>query len=78
MALLSCFVWQERQEKRTRLKDKLQGPFAELQTAARRVAKVKSAPELNILIATQEGQHSVPWHARGILVCIGGAFLGMR
>ena len=41
VGLVSCFVWQERMEKGTRLREKLQGSFAELQQAARRVAKVQ-------------------------------------
>merc|ERR1712130_883967 len=31
VGLISCFVWQERMEKGTRLREKLQSPFAELQ-----------------------------------------------
>ncbi len=42
VALVSCFVWQDRQERKRRLPEKLQMPFNELQQAARLVAKVSS------------------------------------
>lgn len=42
VALVSCFVWQDRQERnKRRLPEKLQGPFNELQQAARLIAKVR-------------------------------------
>lgn len=41
VALLSCFVWQERREKGFKLREKLQMPYHEVQQVARRVAKVK-------------------------------------
>ena len=43
VALVSCFVWQERLDKGTRLREKLQSSFTELQQCARRIAKVESS-----------------------------------
>ena len=43
VAVVSCMVWQEKQEKGKRLKESLQGPYAELQQLSRRIAKVTRA-----------------------------------
>lgn len=49
MALLSCFVWQERMEKGVRLREKLQSVLTELLQAARRVGKVSPATAPGLL-----------------------------
>lgn len=42
MAVVSCLVWREKSENRTRVSEDMEGPVAALQEAARQVAKVGS------------------------------------
>lgn len=41
VALLSCFVWQEKTKNSSKLPEDLAGPFLQLREVARRVAKVQ-------------------------------------
>lgn len=41
VALVSCFVWQEKAKNKLRLPEDLAGPFSQLQDVARRVGKVQ-------------------------------------
>jgi len=48
VALLSCFVFDEKSEETPRLKEELEGPLRTLQEAARRIAKVSQESKLNV------------------------------
>ena len=41
VALLSCFVWQEKTKNCSKLREDLAGPFLQLQEVARRIGKVQ-------------------------------------
>ena len=81
MALVSCFVWQDRMDKGTRLREKLQSVFVELQQTARRIAKVpcqlhtapppRPPPPLTSAHPSQPFRHQPPFFNSSSTVVIG-------
>ncbi|KAG2185026.1 hypothetical protein INT43_000939 [Umbelopsis isabellina] len=49
VALLSCFVFDEKSEETPRLKEELEGPLRTMQEVARRIAKVSQESKLNVV-----------------------------
>jgi ATP-dependent RNA helicase DOB1 len=47
VALVSCLVWREKTDNRTRVSEDMEGPVAALQEAARQVAKVGDSTMLS-------------------------------